>query len=202
MTDLWDSVLQQGEKQRAKGMSKYGKPVTADETEDWLQHAIEEHLDAAVYLEAAKSVLQKLAEANSQLSKECEDWLKMYADESTALAESRKQCAALQRKVEELTTEAEEWMRVADDRTALWEKYDKELTVLRQRYQQLEKQRQSEEESWAATAKVLRKDKESADTLCNLLRSRLRRAEKQTQWACATGVLIGIALSVAVTLLL
>lgn len=181
MTDLWDSVLQQGEKQRAKGMSKYGKPVTADETVDWLQHAVEEHLDAAVYMEAAKSVLQKLAEANSQLSKECEDWLKMYADESTALAESRKQCAALQRKVEEITTEAEEWMRVADNRTALWEKDEKELVALRQRYQQLEKQRQSEEESWAAVAKRLRSEIAEAEGKCLVLRGKVA-SEKQANW--------------------
>lgn len=60
MIDLWDSVLETAEQQRAKGLAKYGQPVTADAAVDWLQHAIEEQLDSAVYMQAAKQVIEDL----------------------------------------------------------------------------------------------------------------------------------------------
>lgn len=92
-TDLWDSVMQKAEGQRAKGLAKYGKPVTADDTIDWLEHAIEEQLDSAVYLEAAKSVIDSLrqqvvdkesevallTEKNKALLTECGEWEKLVS---------------------------------------------------------------------------------------------------------------------------
>ncbi len=181
MTDLWDSVLKTAEQQRAKGMTKYGKPVTADETVDWLHHAVEEHLDAAVYLEAAKSVLLKLTEANSQLTKECEDWLKLYSDESTALAESRKENLELLTKVEALQIDLRGADGLIDTKDNQVVQLQLDVEALQKKYKQLEKQRESEEASWAAVAKRLRT--EASDALAS--RSVLIRkieAEKQANW--------------------
>lgn len=197
MTDLWDTVLKQAEQQRAKGMSKYGKPVTADAAVDWLQHAIEEQLDSAVYMQAAKQVIidllqelqaasdlqnrvataaddyedrlkeansaiEKLAEANTQLNKECQDWLKLYSGESTALAESRKECSELLKRVKALEVDLQAADSIAEDNATKWAGCEAALVDLQKRYDQQAKQRQAEEESWAAVAKRLRTEAETA----------------------------------------
>lgn len=51
--DVWKTVIKDMLDRRALGITRYGKPVVADDTnEDWLQHAYEEALDMTVYLRA------------------------------------------------------------------------------------------------------------------------------------------------------
>lgn len=60
------SIYQKIEAQQAKGLKKYGKEVHTDShsLREWLQHAQEETLDKAVYLETE---IQKLAEVEEKL---------------------------------------------------------------------------------------------------------------------------------------
>ncbi|KIN42409.1 hypothetical protein [Bacillus subtilis] len=62
------SIYQKIEAQQAKGLKKYGKEVHTDShsLREWLQHALEETLDKAVYLEAA---IQKIDEAEKGTNK-------------------------------------------------------------------------------------------------------------------------------------
>lgn len=50
--DVWLLVMADMEARRKVGWDRYGKPVTPDASEDWLQHSYEEALDLAVYLKA------------------------------------------------------------------------------------------------------------------------------------------------------
>ncbi|MCM3012525.1 hypothetical protein M3570_01825 [Bacillus subtilis] len=56
--------------QQEKGLAKYGQPVhvNAYDLHGWLQHALEETLDHAVYLEAAIQTIQALD--NNQIIKQ------------------------------------------------------------------------------------------------------------------------------------
>ncbi|MEC0568487.1 hypothetical protein P8848_01600 [Bacillus spizizenii] len=56
------AVISKLNAQQEKGLAKYGQPVhvTAYDLRGWLQHALEETLDHAVYLEAAIQTIQTL----------------------------------------------------------------------------------------------------------------------------------------------
>lgn len=67
--DVWQLVLADMEARRKIGIERYGKPVTPDASEDWLQHLTEEIYDAAVYLKAHRievaALRSKLADATA-----------------------------------------------------------------------------------------------------------------------------------------
>ncbi|MHC8660879.1 hypothetical protein QTN46_17965 [Bacillus amyloliquefaciens] len=54
------AVISKLNAQQEKGLAKYGQPVqvNAYDLRGWLQHALEETLDQAVYLEAAIQTIQ------------------------------------------------------------------------------------------------------------------------------------------------
>ena len=62
MTDdpIVDAVVKRIQKRSTAGMKKFGKPMTRDDrtTVEWLDDAIEELLDAAVYLTRVKDDLE------------------------------------------------------------------------------------------------------------------------------------------------
>lgn len=64
-----DSLRQQVERQRKKGLAKYG--VSVEEANltasQWLQHAWEEHADQTIYLSLAMSLVQRLEEENRDM---------------------------------------------------------------------------------------------------------------------------------------
>lgn len=68
------SIYQKIEAQQAKGLKKYGKEVHTDShsLREWLQHALEETLDKAVYLEAA---IQKIDEQEKILQDQYEVYI-------------------------------------------------------------------------------------------------------------------------------
>lgn len=195
MTDLWDSVLKTAEQQRAKGMAKYGKPVTADETVDWLQHAVEEHLDAAVYLEAAKSVLLKLTEANSQLSKECEEWLNLYSDEHKAVAELKSRLSVLTEQKGQLEADLELKKDIAERRFQREVVADNTIAELNKAFKTLQTQKETEEAEWASVAKRLRTELENSEILCNLLRKRLITAGNRHWLSWLACIAVGAAIA-------
>lgn len=50
--DVWCLVMDDMRHRQRIGLHRYGKPVIASGSEDWLQHAYEEALDLTVYLRA------------------------------------------------------------------------------------------------------------------------------------------------------
>lgn len=60
MRDLWLEIIADMEARRQKGLATYGKPVSGDACEEWLQHASEEFLDGLVYAKAAKVYVEGL----------------------------------------------------------------------------------------------------------------------------------------------
>lgn len=52
LRDLWLEVIEEMKERREKGLKSYGVPVTGEEEVDWLQHLLEELLDAVVYIKA------------------------------------------------------------------------------------------------------------------------------------------------------
>jgi hypothetical protein len=70
--DVWLSVLADMEARRKLGIERYGKPVTPDAAEDWLQHLTEEIYDAAVYLKAHRIELAALRAKLAALIAACE----------------------------------------------------------------------------------------------------------------------------------
>jgi len=59
--DCWKEVMKDMETRRQFGEKKYGKLVTPNDKEDWIQHAYEEMLDFVVY---AKAELMRRKNAN------------------------------------------------------------------------------------------------------------------------------------------
>lgn len=128
-TDLWDSVIEKAERQRAKGLAKYGKPVTADETVDWLEEAIQEQMDSAVYMEAAKKVFDRLrqkvvdreaevfllAERNSALLTECAHWSDLVGKADKTVANLREELDLWKRKEAEAREEISNTKQMALD---------------------------------------------------------------------------------------
>jgi chromosome segregation ATPase len=115
MTDLWDEVLKVVEQQRAKGLAKYGKPVTADAAVDWLQHAIEEQLDAAVYMQAAKAVLDAY-EKELQFSETHRGQFQEQVNLcESALAKQRQEIADLMQELELVSDQRDRIAAAGDD---------------------------------------------------------------------------------------
>ncbi|MCY8902943.1 hypothetical protein MOD76_19920 [Bacillus spizizenii] len=82
------SIYKKIEAQQAKGLKKYGKEVHTDShsLREWLQHALEETLDKAVYLEAA---IQKIDEVEAQEMK----YYEIYAPHYALIAAKSKEAA-------------------------------------------------------------------------------------------------------------
>ena len=59
--DVWDAVQRDMRERQQVGLARYGKPVTPDDAENWLQHQYEELLDAAVYCKA--EILRRAGQA-------------------------------------------------------------------------------------------------------------------------------------------
>ncbi|MGF9729706.1 hypothetical protein [Bacillus licheniformis] len=66
------SVFEKIEKQQEKGLEKYGTEVKTDlyNLRGWLQHAQEEVIDLAVYLEAAIQKFDELEKKFDELERE------------------------------------------------------------------------------------------------------------------------------------
>lgn len=90
--DCWLEILKEMEVRRQKGLLEYQKPVTADDTEDWLKHAEAEFLDGAVYCRAARYVAERLRSRITEL----EDKL-VAANEQLAEANRRIELLEVQR---------------------------------------------------------------------------------------------------------
>ena len=67
-----DAVVERIQKRSAAGMKKFGKPMTRDDRTmtEWIDEAIEEALDLAVYLTRVKADLMDLEELKDLASAE------------------------------------------------------------------------------------------------------------------------------------
>lgn len=179
--DLWEVVMEKARGQQAKGLKKYGTPVTPDAAVDWLSHAIEEHLDAAVYLEAAKSVVDLLrqevfllTEKNTALLAECAEWEQLVSTADRTVADAVDEKALLKRKIAELEEDYKGQCQVAEQRWELLQAEKKTVGDLRWETTKAECRWLKEKEDLQRKVKAAEKAKERAEEDTQRTLKRLR----------------------------